>query len=615
MKKVDKKRQTFAVVRFSVLACTLAAGLALSAGCTGADYQEPAHLDLSPSDGETSGVDVEGPSTVSSALNYCEPAPSRHHASLAEDVFERLINAEPCDASNSTLSSEPDMGPIPVHATEMSSYRPQMDPLIGYAYGRRVEGGMVEVYVELWHESRVVPVILERLYDGEGRLLAETRRSGSSVYHVVDNTWDGDRLVAATVDDSRGTTEYTYDYDSEGRLTYASGNVEGTVQEARWSYSETAIELTQLLDDQTFATTTYGFDDEGQLRSRTLTQAGHNTTSLRLFDGQYFDPYWHYEEPASGDCAALPSEPTWGYPQAEAEYDLGWPVDDRPNGIGWAYEYFGYEANYGTHGYWGHTGVLSRYNDFYRSGALTVQTTYDATGRMLTEQIAHCEEGAACDPSVTRTRDYDAQGMTSDRLTTSREGTSQTIEIAFEREQGHLTRRDTLVDGLLVRSHGWQRDEEGRTTLHTLEADRGVELDVFTPGAWVDTSAASGLEPTSHYQVTFTGESYSVQGSRVREHVVDGVPQQADRLEWDQDTTGSGIAGRPVNIEMRSEVGNPGIPRVVATDADGEIALIAEGSYWYPTNVSVLYSQEGLYVGQGVFTNTADVWLEAQFCE
>ena len=222
--------------------------------------------------------------------------------------------------------------------------------------------------------SHSVDQTFEQKYDGQGRLVYESWSSNDEERREVFNTWSGRNLVETvitTLGNGWHTTEAQWTYNDRGMMvsgSYTDDRQPGTTHEAQWRYDaqDRPIEVVRKIDGQMWLRQNWTFEGS-RLTARTITT--YRSSVARYFDvddmmptlGYYSSDtvdIWSASTVRSSDgCRRLPTSVAHGYPEVEHVYNLGWPISERPNRIGFDYGYNGFGFRYGTTSWFGHGGT------------------------------------------------------------------------------------------------------------------------------------------------------------------------------------------------------------------------------------------------------------------
>jgi YD repeat-containing protein len=362
--------------------------------------------------------------------------------------------------------------------------------------------------VERW--SSTARERFERTYDAAGRLTGEAHRWSGALWFERALAWDGDRPTGATLTDhvnfpAPRTWTWTWTYDAAGRLAVArvdreSGPGDETVV-ATWTYDDAGrparVERTQ--GGRPWIEQTWAYDAAGRLRERAVTvqpaawpgqpvvddhTPGH-IAARHEDDGADALPH-----PLGDGAVRLPTAAGHGYPPGERVYELGWPVAERPAGIGFDYGYEGYAHFYGDGAWFGHGGVGAGAPPDSRQTLRHTAITYDERGRAVREELAEQSAGGGTQRTV-RERTFDGDRLVRDERTAA-ERTSL-LRFAWDQD-GRLAERTYELAGRRVAAHTWAYDDAGRVRTHGV-AWHGGESGGFVGQEWEWERAAPDLSP------------------------------------------------------------------------------------------------------------------------
>ncbi|MAA79515.1 MAG: hypothetical protein CL916_09670 [Deltaproteobacteria bacterium] len=429
---------------------------------------------------------------------------------------------------------------------------------------------------------------IERIYSSEGNILEERFYFNDSLWFEVINTWENDLLVSQDsydhINSNGNHINLSWSYDDEARMSqsvYTSANQQ--VSTASFVYDEKGqlIQLTRDLDGEILLRQSWNYENEelisrsSEYNSSQWYQSADNAHAQSVLN---YSSHWNSSIATTEEnCINLPYSIVHGYPDQEKVYQLGWPLNDVPNNIGFSYRYDGYGWNYGTQSWFGHMGVASMY-DVTEWNAETMRTstiTYQ-NGKMVTEVLTtDLEEESQF--SITRTRSFEGDLMITDEVINTHPSSSgiHTLEFSYD-EQGNLETRNLHLDGVHTHHNTWTYDGEG--TLN------GHNISMLFPQNDELTLIASYRQTVSE-----EGDSYV----RIREK------RSADDEEWqfiDQLMKGEHERGR---YEMNNH-------DYVVFNEDNHIVMQGHGDLDSPTYYfSAVENQEGLL----------EMWTRAEYEE
>jgi hypothetical protein len=412
------------------------------------------------------------------------------------------------------------------------------DQLIGATHHRKfthIEGGYID---RTW------------TFDQEGRLLdyQAVGQPAELIEHdvvAVMQRWDDDRLVERTTteyDGRRFTTAWSYEEQRLSRVELSSSDESLTVL-VDWTYVDgLPVQVVRTVNDIEVMNQTWQWSQDGQLdgRSGLYDPRGHLTDPNGWRDGSQpiypgglddFEPKPPSMAPSStwnawsgarwtrrDGCAVPPHSSAHGYPVFEPEYDLGFAIDERPNGIGFAYGNDTFGWDYGDKAWYGHGGIARAYGQLPDLVPFTFDITYDDERRMVAEHLEITRsrhEQPDHVESVDRVRTFDARGMVSDTVTIEAPAAETRIyAMHFERgPQGQLLER-TLLEGEETLGHQTWAWDAGRIASHEVSIRQRSQ------------DGTEALEPTARY---------------IREYDSDGrIVRYAD-LSFTPDATWDGL--------------------------------------------------------------------------
>ncbi|MGM0575330.1 MAG: hypothetical protein ACQEXJ_06340 [Myxococcota bacterium] len=348
----------------------------------------------------------------------------------------------------------------------------------------RLQDGSLEAVLVTRRESSNATERLERRWDADGRLLEERHWWDDSLWRELTQTWDGDRLVGATVVDhvnGTGAWEYAWQY-GDARLLSATLAHEGETASVTWEYDDQGrpLHVERRVDDEVWLEQSWSWDEAasglGVLAERTSSWRTGLSSNIRALDDhqpRHASPLapapWTGSLPREvGSCERVPTAILHGYPEAEGVWDLGWPVGERPHGIGFDYGYQGYAYNYGDDAWFGHGGVggAGDLREPSRRGETTI--TYDAGERFAGAETTWLDEDGEVVGEAIRTRTLDGDRVVEDRLERTIAGGEPLVTaFAFAWDaEGRLAERSYRYEGAELARHTWAWDAQDRIIAH-----------------------------------------------------------------------------------------------------------------------------------------------------
>lgn len=312
----------------------------------------------------------------------------------------------------------------------------------------------------------------DRRWDRAGHLLGERESWSGMPWFAIDNTWDGDRLVASRyLDTVNGTGETTSRWSYDGaRLTAAIARHadSGAESDARLWYDDAGhlTELVRTLGEVPWARQTWSYAGDAVIGATTelhpqvdadarLVAGADDLTPMTSAGAQgEWDAAAGLVATAAG-CAQLPHGLQYGYPEADGAYALGWAVGDRPGGIDGDYG-FGNVYDTGLDRWFGHDRVEAyTFRQPWSEATVRSAQTFDRAGRMVVEHVA-TDDGTL---AAARSRAFAGATLVSDQRTLHRDGATLVSVLRFEHDGGgRLTARTYQLDGALAARHRWRYD-------------------------------------------------------------------------------------------------------------------------------------------------------------
>lgn len=486
-----------------------------AACCAGVCREYPMH------DGSRCLADEEPPAPA-----WCAPQPAAPRSPLASDAFARfeaqraegcrLLRVETDDDGDGTVDDvaylPPPDGELPLafaYAWEApnfpgSTFQNLFTATVRVGAADDGAGGL-HMTVEARSSGSTAQQRLERTFDAAGHLLREEHWWNDALWYELDLSWEGDHLVGATYVDRINGGErpgplawtFVWTWDDRGRL--AQGEVRGgreldAVATVDWTYDEAGrpVRAERRTHGATWLVQAWSYDAEGRLVSRRTERAGGGRgpdqplDDMRpgQLDGHGVAGTWDDALPRdAGACTRLPTAVAHGYPGAEVVYDLGWPADARPSGIGFDYGYNGYAYNYGETAWFGHGGVAGGSDALGRGEDTWSEVTYDPRGRAVREVIEGPIDGVAS-LRVERVRRYVGDRLVEDVRTVGDgpDARSSTLRFAYDAD-GRILTRDYFVGDTLLAEHTWTWDRWGGIASHSI-AHHGWDYGAFVGQEW-----------------------------------------------------------------------------------------------------------------------------------
>ncbi|MCC6748033.1 MAG: hypothetical protein IT371_10270 [Deltaproteobacteria bacterium] len=460
---------------------------------------------------------VAPPGTPSAATGYCAPQPAHPGSELAPELLAwvRAAEGSSCRLERRTSGGVTDGFPTPLElfaapgstscdggdcfvelpaVARAWTHRP---PPMAFSRPGDLEGerwagtirakrhattGELHVTVLAMEYGSTAARRLERRFDRAGHLLEDRYHFGGALWFTWTNTWDGARLVASRFVDGINRTGVTerrwsyrgdrlvrstvthrdsgrvgsadFTYDAAGRLTAVERAVDG----ARWARQEWVYAADGRLQQSRTELAPKLYQEGGALRG---------SDDLEPLVAAFHQREWtaaRPERPAAGGCATLPHAMSYGYPEADGVYALGWPVGDRPAGLDGDYG-FGPAYDTGIDRWFGHDRVEGMaWHPVWDAPVLRAELAYDVLGRMVAERLS------GSDGSVTyeRTRALDGERVASDVRLLHRDGQRLVTALTFVYDRdGRLVTRAYRMNGVLVAQHGWAY-EGAEVSRHTI---------------------------------------------------------------------------------------------------------------------------------------------------
>ncbi len=610
--------------------------------------------DADPAEGDTEGGSAD-PST------WCRPAPPELASPLASTLFDWLLEAaaDGC-ASSSPPSPDSDgdglvddldtgtplgcdasagcseaLGPLALTWQDPSDLWPWKPD----TWRAQVEGGLYDdgrrvVALHARRETSTGLVRLEREYDPEGRLLSERELFNSSLWFERTWSWSGPLLVGATVVDSingTGTTTWTWSYDAKGRLLSATA-VRGSVTFATtWTwhpFHDAPTTVTRKREDTIWLEQSWAYDDDGRLEERSTKHVPAQGPQVLMDDhvprglAAWLLGDDHADALATVDgiagCQHLPRSVVHGYPAAETVWDLGWPLGDRPGGMGFDYGYTGYAYGYGDSAWFGHGGVAGGTYDGVSGNVISTTHTYDAEGRLLLEVMSVDVVGVAA-MMATRSRTWQGDLLLQDvrswelSLAADASTTSAETALTFEYDDdGRLLVRRYLIDDVLAAVHTWSWDAEGRIVVHGIGYEPGTSgPEVGPTGPLPALPPDATGEPPSQFTHTRSyqqeGEELVVTLAKAQAPMSATIPFEVRRLtplEGGGEKVGITI-GAAVTVTERDAADRV---RLLGSHPEGETTWTGLEAFSFvqapPASSPLLNEHEHLSSWAGAFTST-----------
>ena len=325
----------------------------------------------------------------------------------------------------------------------------------------------------------------ERRFDAAGRLLEDRHSFDGSLWFTTVNTWEGDRLVASRFVDTvngSGETLTAWRWTDDGRLAgvTVSHTDNGRTGAVDFAYEGARlISATRTVDGGVWARQTWRYADGRLVESGTEVDQSLLDAAYEVRGADDLEPLvtadtqldWAMAvgaAPTSGSCAALPHAFSYGYPEVDGVYHLGWPVGDRPQSIDVDYG-FGPAFDDAQDRWFGHDRVEGyRFALPFAATHLATTIAYDGDGRMVSETLT-TEDGSV---TATRTRSFEDGRVAVDTRALDAFGETLTTELRFRRdEDGAVVERSYTMNGVLVARHGWAYDG-GEIASHTIAGHR-----------------------------------------------------------------------------------------------------------------------------------------------
>ena len=465
---------------------------------------------------------------------------------------------------------------------------------LGVARGERDEDGALRLTVDTQRNDHSAEQRAIRHYDADGRLVREEQWYNDRMWFELDLGWADDRLQTAShtdhVNGSSGPTTriFTWSWDAAGLTgaTVAAPGAETPEQEVRWTRDDAGrpIRAERFANGSPLLTQSWSYDEDGALEGRRVEQpAGGASWDRYLLDDHApwaeKISYTRYDwadsllRPTPAGCTRLPSSISHGYPAAEEVYEMGWPVGERPSGMGFDYGYAGYGYYYGDLGWFGHGGVGGGDEPLSYGDSGTVVVGYDPAGRAIDELVeTRFDDGRVRHRS--RTRRFVGDLLVEDRraLRFGALDYTTTMTFAYDAEGRVLERRYDLDETTLA-SHTWSYDPLGGSISAHGIAHHGSPWAEFVGHEWEwldtppDLSDLEGEPPLwwRHERV------HQDEGRRVvmqKRNVPDDTVVVYGELEWNADghlvTVIAGSGRQLLSYDAQGRL------RYLGTDYDGD---------------------------------------------
>lgn len=393
---------------------------------------------------------------------------------------------------------------------------------------RKLASGEREFLMHLREEGSTKQETRRRRFSPAGELVFEAREWTGVISETTEQTWSGGLLTSATTD----STEVAYavamawTYDAVGRLSGATATWNDTTLVVSWTYDDVGrpVLVERHVNGGLWLRQAWDWSASGDLQAR-ATQINtayswggprptdHHPVQLPvLFDG----PTWTDSLPVDqAGCRRVPTSVHHGYPEGEAVWELGWPLDERPEGMGFDYAYNGYAYGYGGNAWYGHGGVAGGLLELSLGEVIEIAQDYDSEGRLTKETTLHTL-GGSLPVSTARERVYAADGtLTADVRTWDGSSGVFTTSFAFAYDSGQrVLDREYSVGDVVVARHTWTYDAEGRVISHGIAHSPSVTTSAAQE--WYEGPPELPDDLPAEPPLHFTHErEYSADGSEV----------------------------------------------------------------------------------------------------
>ncbi|MFT4705057.1 MAG: hypothetical protein ACI81R_002765 [Bradymonadia bacterium] len=324
-------------------------------------------------------------------------------------------------------------------------------------------------------------------YDHRGRLILFENNFDNRA-EEVRNEWDGDRLINRIVVSAGVSEAFSYSYDDSGQLTEATGEQLG--REARNTYvfddQKRPVEIQRFLGDARIMQQKWRYD-RGVTLETTVDTTGRldglfvdsqppasvdifapgNTLAPLSADGSRLGHWDRARWATIEGCRVPPSSVGFGYPSHLEQYDLGFPLHARPEGVGFAYNNRLFIDNYGDLSWYGHDGIASQWPAPVAAGLQpiwTLRTEYGEDERVISDNADYSVllNDQVVTASQNRDFSYEEGRLVADTavVASSTElAVSRTMRFEYD-ENGQLERRTLLEEAQAIAEQRWTWRED-----------------------------------------------------------------------------------------------------------------------------------------------------------